>query len=268
MPNTAAPLKEFQDAFAAALLQADGRCTNESVVASLVGQAGFHVYRNTMIKGCIDALQANYPAVARLVGEEWFRDAAAVFVRDHLPRKPSLVDYDDRFAGFLEAFEPATELPYLAGVARLDRFWTEAHVSADAQAVPAAAIAALDEDRLARAVLAPHPSARWCFEPMPIHSIWRRNREYATSDTPAGVMWQAEGALIVRAGMSVESFAIGAAEVAFLDACGRGRPLGDAAVAALEAEHGADLGSVMARLLRAGAFGRLEIPNIDQEKDV
>ena len=28
----------------------------------------FAVYRNTVLKGCIDALQANYPTVGQLVG--------------------------------------------------------------------------------------------------------------------------------------------------------------------------------------------------------
>ena len=41
----------------------------------------------------IDALQSNYPAVARLVGEEWFRAAAAVYVRQTIPVEPSLLRY-------------------------------------------------------------------------------------------------------------------------------------------------------------------------------
>jgi hypothetical protein len=32
-------------------------------------QPGFAVYRNTVLKGCIDALQANYPTVHALVGD-------------------------------------------------------------------------------------------------------------------------------------------------------------------------------------------------------
>ena len=62
--------------------------------------------------------------MARLVGEEWFRAAAAVFVRGRLPRHPTLLHYGEGFADFLASFAPAAELPYLPGVARLDRFWT------------------------------------------------------------------------------------------------------------------------------------------------
>jgi hypothetical protein len=42
--------------------------------------ARFKVYRNTVLKGCVDALAANFPTVLRLVGEDWFRAAALIHV--------------------------------------------------------------------------------------------------------------------------------------------------------------------------------------------
>lgn len=59
-------LAAFQDAFVAALTGAPDSAAGE--VAALVGQPGFAVYRNTLAKGCVDALRANFPAVERLVG--------------------------------------------------------------------------------------------------------------------------------------------------------------------------------------------------------
>jgi len=94
----AATLAQFQDDFIRALRDPDRPAP-----------PAFAVYRNTVMKGCIDALQANYPAVARLVGEEWFRAAAAVYVREHLPRTPMLLEYGAGFADFLARFEPAAE---------------------------------------------------------------------------------------------------------------------------------------------------------------
>ena len=49
-------LAAFQDAFVAALTGAPGSAAGE--VAALVGQPGFAVYRNTLAKGCVDALRA------------------------------------------------------------------------------------------------------------------------------------------------------------------------------------------------------------------
>lgn len=70
-------LADFRTQFVQALFSAEADAARE--IAKLVAQPGFAVYRNTVIKGRIDALQANYPAVARLIGEEWFRAAAAIF---------------------------------------------------------------------------------------------------------------------------------------------------------------------------------------------
>ena len=72
-------LARFQDAFAHALFTADAVPAGE--IAALTAQPAFAVYRNTVMKGCIDALQANYPAVLRLVGEEWARGCRRLCAR-------------------------------------------------------------------------------------------------------------------------------------------------------------------------------------------
>ena len=186
----ASTLDEFQREFAAALL---GEATSAAGQA-LAAQPGFAVYRNTVLRGCIDALAANYPTVATLVGAEWFDDAAGRFARAHLPRDGSLAAYGQGFADFLEAFEPAAGLAYLGGVARLDRAWTEAHLAADAPVLAAATLAALPPAQLLDAVLVPHPAARWVRSPdMPIFTIWRRHRERAPLDD--ALDWRGEGGL-------------------------------------------------------------------------
>lgn len=245
-------LARFQDDFAQGLLDPDA--TPAQSVAALLRQPGFAVYRNTVMKGCIDALQANYPAVARLVGEEWFRAAAAIYVRSHLPSLPTLLYYGEDFADFLADFEPAAELPYLSAVARLDRFWTEAHAARDETPLDAAAVAALDAAQLADMVLHPHASARWAWcEAHPAYSIWSSNR--APDNKPVESDCTCHGALITRPDSSVQWMALDAAGCAFMDACAAGLTLADAAGAAMEASPDADLMQLMAGLLQAGAFG-------------
>lgn len=273
--NLSGRLRVFQDGFAAALivpgLPVDGAFDAPPEIACLVAQPGFAVYRNTVLKGCIDTLQANYPAVSRLVGDERFRAAAAIYARANLPRHPSMLDYGSGFAAFLAAFEPAAQLPYLAGVARLDRFWTEAHIARDEDPVAAATVARLAIADLARTVLHPHASARWAwFDGEPIVSIWERNRplEGALNDesgAPPDCDGCAEGVLIVRPQGKVEWTRLPMAGCALLDACAGGGTLADAAAAALEADPQADLAALMARTLEAGAFGRIDLPdNMDE----
>ncbi|MGH8855457.1 MAG: HvfC/BufC family peptide modification chaperone [Telluria sp.] len=248
----------FQDCLAQALLTPEPDAASD--LASLVQQPGFAVYRNTIMKSCIDALQANYPAVTRLVGEEWFRSAAAIYVRLHQPRDARMLYYGENFAAFLADFKPAADLPYLPDVAQLDRMWTEAHAARDELPIAPAALSSLAPDALGSTVLHPHASARWkWFAEQPIVTIWQRNR--VATDNDSDIDWQGEGALLVRPHGAVAWSALDAVGCAFLDVCMAGRPLADAAAAALGVRQDADLAQLLSTLLDAGAFGRIGIPH-------
>jgi hypothetical protein len=254
---TAGALAQFQDAFSRALLAPEPAAVGDPMIDGLVEQPGFAVYRNTVLKGCIDALQANYPAVARLVGDEWFRATAAVFVRESLPAHPTLLDYGAGFAEFLATFAPAAGLPYLAEVARLDRLWSEAHVAADAAPLDPAAVAALGPDEMTLTRLRPHPAARWLRSGhAPIYSIWSRNR---AGDAELGeIEWHGEGALLTRPHGEVLHHPLDHGGAAFLDACARGESIRDAVAAVLDVDPDAELSALIHQLLQAVTFTRLE----------
>ena len=249
-------LLRFQEDFAHALLEPEADAGDASAVGALLRQPGFAVHRNTVLKGCIDALQANYPAVARLVGDEWFRAAASIYARANLPAQPMLLFYGEDFASFLATFEPAAELPYLAGVARLDRFWTEAHTARDEAPVHAPALAGLEAAAIQGVVLRPHASTRWAwFDGQPVFTIWQRNRASGPLDE-SPIDWRGEGALVVRPGDAVQWIGIDAAACAFLDACAEGRTIAEAGTAALAVNPRTDLVVLAAQLVAAGAFGQ------------
>ena len=238
----AGSLGQFQDAFARDLLASEN-----------AEDPAFLIYRNTVLKGCIDALQANFPAVTRLVGEEWFRAAAAVYARQYPPRVPMLVEYGPGFPDFLARFEPAAQLPYLPAVAVLDRYWTEAHIAADEPALDARSLAGLNPERLGSLRLRPHAAARWAwFAAGPIYTIWSRNR--ADGAPAADLDWRPEGALLVRPHDAVAWIALDAAGCAFLDACAAGGTIVEAAEAALRLQVDCDPARLMSTLLEAGAL--------------
>ena len=168
-------LSAFQDGFSAALF---GHAEHAPWLSALESQPGFAVYRNTVLKGCIDALQASYPTVCQLVGEDWLRAAAAVYARTQPPVDGLLMDYGAGFTDFLAGFAPAAELPYLPAVARLDRCWTECHLAADATAVDRNWLAQQAPDPLPLVQLRPHPAARWAWcEEHPAYALWQTHRE-------------------------------------------------------------------------------------------
>ena len=257
----AASLGAFQDAFARALFAP--REDADACVAALVAQPAFAVYRNTVTKSCVDALQANFPAVARLVGEAWFRAAAAEYANREPPREPSLLAYGTTFPAFLERFAPAAELPYLADVARIDRLWTESHVAADGLLLRAADLVGIDGDVLGRAVLEPHPAARWAWsDGTPLHALWHGNRTPDAADAPEReIAWRGEGVLLTRPEDAVQWIAIDRAACRFLDACAAGRSVAAAMDAALDADGRADPARIATTLMDAGAIARLAVPD-------
>ncbi|WP_296653630.1 DNA-binding domain-containing protein [Paraburkholderia sp.] len=251
-------LAAFQDRFIRALYDA---AENDPRVAAVAAQPGFAVYRNTVFKGCVDALQANFPSVQRLVGVDWFRAAALVYARATPPDDARLLLYGATFPAFLEAFEPARKLTYLAGVARLDRLWIESHVAPDFGSEVAsenasrraAEITRLSPDELLRTVLPPNASARWAwFDAQPVYTIWRATREAAAFPDPLD--WRGEGALLLRSGGRVTWRQVGKGACALLDACAAGVTFGDAMERALAAEPDLDLVSFTATLFADGAI--------------
>ena len=255
--TTTESLAAFQRRFAAALPAEPGALA----VDGIAGQPGFAVYRNTVMRGTLDALAANYPTVVQLVGTDWFEQAATLFVRAHLPCDGSLSAYGEGFADFLESFLPADELPYLPGVARLDRAWTDAHLAADAPVLAAATLAGLSPEALLATALVPHPSSRWLsIESLPAFTIWRRHREHTALDDE--LVWQGESALLVRPSGDVAWHAIDAGAAAFLDACAEGLPF--AAAVDRAGDGHADAAALSATwlpaLVAAGAFSRLQGP--------
>jgi hypothetical protein len=249
----------LQQAFADALFGRAGR--SHADVDAWVAQPAFAVYRNTVMKACIDALAANFPAVQRLVGEDWFRAVAALHVADDPPQDGRLLVYGAGFPDFLARFEPAASLPYLPGVARLDALWREAHAAADAEVLAPDALAGLPPHALGALRLRPHPAARWaCFDVHPVFAIWQRNRDTTETEADAPLDWQGDGGLLTRPLDAVHAETLCHGGCALLDACAAGATLGEAAEGALAARPDTDLAGVLAQLLRAGVFLPLSAP--------
>lgn len=247
-------LLAFQDAFVAALAGEDERLS--PWCAGRDAPRGLGVYRNTIAKGCVDALAENFPTVRALVGEEWFTGAALLFSQQSPPTHAALLDYGADFPSWLERFPPAGELPYLAGVAHLDRLWIEALFAAEAPHLQATTLSSLSSGALAAARLDPHPSLRMAAFDAGLPGLWLAARAgdetLELSEAPQTLM------LIRRAG-SVTSRLLSEAEAAFLRAVRHGEPLGVAAEHAAEADRETPIATLFASLIADGVFTNLDL---------
>src|SRR5580692_709296 len=162
----------------------------------------FAVHRNNVVVGLIKTLQARFPVVEKLVGEEFFAAMARIFVAKIPPRTPILTTYGEEFADFIAAFEPVREIGYLADVARLEAARTRAYHAADAAPVNPSRFAVLDPDAVSEIRVTLHPSAEIVRSPHPIVTIWAMNcgeQELAPIED-----WRSEDALVVRPHLDVE----------------------------------------------------------------
>lgn len=253
------PLAERQQAFAAALLD-----PAREVPAGLFGPDGlpslkrFSVYRNNVVVGLVDALQAAYPAICRIVGEEFFRAMARAYAVAHPPVSPIVLHYGAGFPDFIAAFEPARSQPYLADVARIERAWLEAYHAHEAKGLTGDSFATVPHDRLGAIRLHVHPSLRVARSSYPALTIWRMN---VADGAPASVDLDAGGAniLITRPEADVEVRAMPPGGAEFVSALASGRTLADAAETAVR-QKGFDLAANLAALLHAGAFVGYDFP--------
>lgn len=144
----------------------------------------FAVYRNNVAVGLIGAVEARYPVVRRIVGQDDFRILARAFIAGEKPRSPVLIAYGEGFPDFLAARCREFGLPDLADIARLENAWVEAYHAEDAEAAGLAELAALEPAQLAEARIEFHPAARLLSFATPAASIWSFHQEGAKPGPP------------------------------------------------------------------------------------
>ncbi|TYO67507.1 DUF2063 domain-containing protein [Bradyrhizobium hipponense] len=248
------PLAERQRSFAAALL-----APALPAPIGLIGPDGepsprrFAVYRNNVVVGLTETLKDAFPAVHRIVGADFFRAMARAYVMVEPPRSPIMLDYGAGFPDFIQGFEPAAVLPYLADVARIERAWTEAYHAPEASPIDPKAFTTIAPDELPGMRLMLHPSLRVVRSEFPALTIWQMN---VAGGIPAPVDPAAGGedVLVVRPLADVEVRSIPEGSLEFIQALGDGRPVLAALEAALTANSRFDLSGNLSDLLGAGAL--------------
>lgn len=215
----------------------------------------FRVYRNNVKASLAAALAARFPVVERLVGEEFFSAMALVFVERHPPRSPVLSEYGAAFAGFVEGFDPAGDMPYLPDIARLEWARQVAFHSADAGAADIGRLAALPPQTLDSVGLGLHPGVAVIASPWPIVSLWSTNTHDATPEPPAD--WAGETALVTRPHLEVLVQRLPPGADLLVAELAQGIALGTAAEAASRAYASFELATTLATLFGAGAITTL-----------
>ena len=218
------------------------------------------VYRNNVISSLCDAVAETFPVVQDLVGVEFFRAMAAVFVRRAPPRSRILSHHGQEFAGFIEQFEPARSVPYLADMARLEMARVRAYHAADATALPSEAVsqALASGDRIGELRLVVHPSVTVVSSDYAVVALWAAHQDGGALGTIDPD--QPEDAIVLRTGLDVLVLRSPPGGADFVNALLQSRSLGEASGASVAATPTFDLATTLALLMSHGALASIHLP--------
>jgi hypothetical protein len=216
----------------------------------------YNVYRNNVTVSLINALAAIFPTTRRITGVDFFRAMARFHIRATPPTSPLLFEYGRDFPGFIERYEHAQSVPWLADVARIERAWLDAYHAADMEALTPQALASVPPDRLSDVIFVAHPAARIVRSEFAAVSIFGANR----SEGPANPIDAAapEDGLITRPGLEVVVRHLPPGGAVFLARLIRRETLGHAAAAAFEVSASFDLPANIAGMIEAGVFTAID----------
>ena len=206
----------------------------------------FDVYRNNVVHSLSEALAVAYPVILKLVGKEFFKAMANVFVRQFPPSSPIMNQFAPEFPVFLESFPPVAHLPYLPDVARLERARRQSYNAADAEPIDGAVLANASAEHLMDTTLSLHPSMRVVMSNYPILTIWENNNSDTQNPLPSG----GQDVLVCRPKDTLQMRLLPKGGAAFLRALHQQKTLAQASEAG-EKYDGFDLTTNIAGLLAA-----------------
>ena len=237
----------FQDEFTTALLDPSSP-TPRGIVDPTGRVAGkrFDVYRNNVVHSLIEAMGDAFPAIKKIVGDQFFDAMAGVYVRAHPPKTPMMMFYGQDFPTFLTNFEPAAHLPYLPDVAELELARRTSYHGADAEPADAMVLTTMPPETLMETRFTFVPSTVLFHTETPAHSIWQFNMV-----EPFKITATQEWVLITRPEMDVITHNLDTATYAFLSAIQADKTLAVSADAGLAVDPNFDLSAAIGLMMGA-----------------
>jgi Putative DNA-binding domain len=217
----------------------------------------FNVYRNNVIVSLCEALEHTFPAIKRLLGDEYFSALARAYVLQHPPKSPVLMWYGADFSDFIEAFPPLEGYAYLGDVARVELNWLQAFHAADAAPMDPALLGTIEPDRVGLVRFIRHPAASVVSSSWPIWDLARVNR-FEPDNAIEIDLNRSQSVLITRPDLEVDLYLLRPGGDVFLNALFEGATLGDAAAVAQTQCQEFSLSDCLSDCLSSGAFTGLQ----------
>ena len=171
-------LREIQEQFARHLqgLPTSPDIAKQVEFNQLENKQRLQVYQNNFKLSLTGNLAAIYPVIQKLVGEQFFNYACHEFIKDNPSKQGNLHEYGSEFAQFLQEFEPAKSLTYLADMARLEWAYHQVFHEADAGKFDIQALQEVNAEDYEHLIFSLHPATRLLMSRYPLTKIWQANQ--------------------------------------------------------------------------------------------
>ena len=152
-------LIELQQSLQAHVLDADHGIANDiDETPEVSADVRLGVYSDAYRLRLIEALETNYPALAKMFGAEGFSRMAQEYLLLHPSRHFSIRWFGDRLSGFLESYPDYRELPWYAELAKWEWSVATAFDAEDAQPLTVERLAQIAPDDWPQLRFAANPS--------------------------------------------------------------------------------------------------------------
>jgi hypothetical protein len=221
------PLERLQGDFQDYLLRGSGAVEQHVVGTQRVPVATrLAIYGAAYPSRLAEALESNFPALARLLGETDFQRLAAEYVRTHDSPFFSIRYYGDALAEFLASHEDYVAAPVLAELARWEWAMTAVFDAADAAPLGHEALARLPPQQWARLRFTWHPSVQRLKLTWNVPQLWQALTDEAERP-PASLATEPVEWLLWRRELSSYFRSLPRSEAAALDAARSGWPFAE-----------------------------------------
>lgn len=247
-------LRDLQAEMAAYLVSGADTAILGSIVSDTIPAAArLRIHRHQLYESLAAALAGTFPTVQQLVGDAFFRAMARAFIAQSLPVQPVLSEYGEGFPAFVDAYDPACGLPYLADVARLDWALNLAFHSPLGERLTAADLSTIPGEKLSSTKVGLAPGTCVIHSTYPLDRIWLASQpgaSMATVDLGEG----GTRLLVFRQLDDAGFITLTAAEAVFVAGLAAGTSLEDAALAVFADDASFDLSVTFRRLLDLGVL--------------
>ncbi len=248
-------LRELQRAFTRALFQQPAIVVDDFVRGNgILPTERLGVYRNNVLVGFTKTLQATFPVVVQLVGDKFFRFAAAHYTEQHPSASGDLHDFGATFPAFLRSFEPAANLPYLADVAELEWAYHRSFHAVGHDPMDLEALGRVPQERYEALRFALHPAGQLLTSPYPVLRIWQVNQPGYTGDQRVDLGKGGIELLVIRLDLEIEIHSLEPGEYALLQTLAEDLDFAAACDRALAIQPDLDIASSFRRHVLRGTL--------------